>query len=408
MLDILGVSGTLHDFLKYKSIIRTHLTDPDEIRIFDSLQTYYDGSGASAVDWPAFASWFFTKFPLIKDDKRVVFDAMFEKLSLGNSTLKSQLVETFLRRATAEKIAFAGLQIAEGKNDDLSVIQEHLDDFMMTSGLAAAQDSDLCKDGLGDLLATVSHSSGLDWRLSALNDSLGSLRKGILVFFGGRPETGKTTMLASEITHMAQQLPPDQKVLYFGNEESASAVKMRLYCAALGVDLATLKSDPARYQKEYARIMGDADKIMVIGKSNLSVYDVQRWLKKTNTGLIVIDQLRKMQGFDDVKGGIQRLEKVFQWARELSKEYAPVLTVGQLDNEAQDEQYPGMSRLYESKTAVQGECDAIVLIGAVSGSMPANSRWLNIVKNKCATPGNEALRHSKHEVRILSGIARYV
>jgi len=215
-------------------------------------------------------------------------------------------------------------------------------------------------------------------------------------------------MLASEATFMAQQLPPNKKVLYFGNEEATEAVKMRLYSAALGIDLATLKSDPARYQKEYTKLMhGDPNQIMLVGKSNMTTYDIMRWLKKTDVGLIFIDQLRKVHGFDG-EGGVQRHEKLFQWARELAKEYAPVITVGQLDAEAQDEQWPNVARIYESKTAVQGECDAIVMIGSVTGSIPEYSRWLNVVKNKCATPGNLALRHGRHEVTIQPNIARYV
>ena len=408
MLEILAVGDTLEDYLKYKKLIKEHLVDVDLLRVFDSLETYYDGSGVTNIDWSAFSAWFYARNPLIKDDKAIIFNAIFTKLGSVDTTLKSGIVDTFLRRAAAEKIAFSALQVAEGRTDDLAEVQKELDEYMSASGMAVEADRDLCTDDLGALLTTVSHGAGLNWRLNALNESLGPLRKGNLVFLGARPEVGKTTCLASETTFMAQQMPPEKKVLYFGNEEAVEAVKMRLYSAALGIDLATLKSDPVRYQKEYATLMhGDANKIMVIGKANMTTWDIMRWLKKTDVDLIVIDQLRKVQGFDNVKGGIQRLERVFQWAREISKEYAPVLTVGQLDAEAQDEQYPGLARLYESKTAVQGECDAIIMIGAVTGSLPPNARWLNIVKNKFSTPGNPALRHARHEVSIHSEIARY-
>ena len=54
---------------------------------------------------------------------------------------------------------------------------------------------------------------GLRWRLGSLNRMLGSLRKGDFGFIFARPETGKTTFLASEVTNFATQL--EQPILWF-------------------------------------------------------------------------------------------------------------------------------------------------------------------------------------------------
>ncbi|MEX5624037.1 hypothetical protein ABFV62_28325, partial [Pseudomonas syringae] len=60
---------------------------------------------------------------------------------------------------------------------------------------------------LESLLSKTYDGGGLSFRLSALRKMLGPLRKGNFGFIFARPETGKTTFLASEITHMAEHLP---------------------------------------------------------------------------------------------------------------------------------------------------------------------------------------------------------
>jgi replicative DNA helicase len=63
---------------------------------------------------------------------------------------------------------------------------------------------------LEQLLHEVYQDKGLRWRLDCLNKSLGSLRKGNFGFLFARPESGKTTFLASEISNMLRTLPSDK------------------------------------------------------------------------------------------------------------------------------------------------------------------------------------------------------
>jgi replicative DNA helicase len=71
------------------------------------------------------------------------------------------------------------------------------------------------------------------WRLKSLNTALGSLRMGDFGFVFARPETGKTTFLASEVTFMAEQT--EGNILWFNNEEQGGKVKSRCYQATLGL-----------------------------------------------------------------------------------------------------------------------------------------------------------------------------
>ena len=79
------------------------------------------------------------------------------------------------------------------------------------------------------------------WRLKCLNQSLGSLRKGDFGFVFARPETGKTTFLASEVTRMVQQAK--RPVLWINNEEQSNKVMLRCYQATLGLSNTELYRD---------------------------------------------------------------------------------------------------------------------------------------------------------------------
>ncbi|HET8685640.1 MAG TPA: hypothetical protein VFM18_03115, partial [Methanosarcina sp.] len=80
------------------------------------------------------------------------------------------------------------------------VIEEDSDEFVSTDLEYLVKDS---------VLAT-----GLRWRLDCLNKSLGSLRKGDYGALFARPETGKTTFLASETSYMLDQLPDNRPLLW--------------------------------------------------------------------------------------------------------------------------------------------------------------------------------------------------
>ena len=407
MHEVLSVLETRDDYSKYRELVHKHTSDPDVKRVIENLDLYWKSITDDELDWHQFNTWFFVKNPLIQSGKQAVFTAMFNDLA-SSTAIKKALIETYLERYHAERIAFLAMEVAEGKKPDLSDVRTEFDTYMTTSGKLEEIEAQANTEDLDTILDAVSPGSGLKWRLPCLNESLGDLRQSNFCLFAARPEVGKTALMCSELTYMTPQLDSDQITLYFTNEEGARPLKARLYSSLLGVDLATLQSDRLRYAAEYEKALGgDRNRILIIDKHNLHVNDIEYWLMKTNPGLICIDQLRKVRGFDDMKG-IQRLERLFQTAREWSKEAAPLLTVSQLDNQAEGKQYPTMDMLYESKTAVQGECDVIINIGAVPGSVPTYARWLNIVKNKMPTPGNPTLRHAQHEVLLKPDIARYV
>ena len=210
------------------------------------------------------------------------------------------------------------------------------------------------------------------------------------------------------MTHMATQLQPGEKILWFNNEEPGARVRQRYYCAALNWTREELQKDIPRSKAEYLDLYGGEDPIIMRDSSTLSIHEMERIMKNENVKVAVLDQLWKLKGFEKTHGRseIDRFGEIAKHLRWMAKEYAPIITTSQLDGAADGEAYPSMSRLYNSKTAVQGEADVILMIGR-DPNEPDNARFLFTPKNKLQL-GKDKFRNQKWAVEIDGARARFL
>ena len=312
------------------------------------------------------------------------------------------LLEEHRRRALAGKVATLALDVEEGKKpvQDLLELFNEFEHQEIESDEPKPIEMDLEK-----LYESQVATPGLRWRLDWLNKSLGSLRKGDFGFIFARPETGKTTFLASEITHMVSQT--EGEVLWFNNEEQGNKVAIRVYQAALGLPTNHLWDNRELRQRQYEAVTGNRIKILDFEDSN-SKARIEAILKASNPALIIFDQIDKIKGFKGERNDLE-LKAIYQWAREIAKAYAPVIAVSQASGDAEGKLFLTMDMVDGSKTAKQGEADWILGIGKEQDNT-STTRYFNISKNKLI--GDEDtlpdLRHGSAQVIIKPEIARYI
>lgn len=313
------------------------------------------------------------------------------------------LLEQYKQKAVAHQIALFAIDVTEGKKPF-----EGLQQLIASTPTTIVEDEfDFVTDDLEELYERQVHTHGLRWRLNTLNRMLGSLRKGNFGFLFARPETGKTTFLASEVTFMATQLGEDDgPILWFNNEEEGEKVKLRLYQAALGVELPVLFSDRLGNTQKYHDVT--RGKIKLIDSANISRKSVEALCKKLRPSLILFDQLDKVKGFDGDREDL-RLGYIYQWAREIAKEYCPVIAVSQADGSGEGKKWLTMENVANAKTAKQAEADWILGIGATHNEGFEFVRHLHLSKNKLTgdEDSDPELRHGKCDVLIKPQIARY-
>jgi replicative DNA helicase len=262
-------------------------------------------------------------------------------------------------------------------------------------------------DDLEQLVEDVYQGKGLRWRLDCLNKSLGPLRKGNFGFLFARPETGKTTLLASEGSFMLPQFGPDDgPLIWFNNEQVGAEVMLTFYRAYFGVPLEKLLADLRFYKERFnAEVQG---RFKLVDSANIDRLQVERTLKQFQPSLVIFDQIDKIKGFAADREDL-RLGSIYIWARELAKEFAPVIGVCQADGTAEGQKWLTMDNVANAKTSKQAEADWILGLGKTHNDGEEYTRFLNISKNKLLGSDETIphLRHGKFEVLIEPEIARY-
>jgi len=395
-MEILNILGTKADYQEYKQYLAG--LPVEATTIIQGLGKYY--ATHTAVEWADYSAWFFSVYkPLLKQDQRRVYARIFDKLGEQRLTpeTKREMLNNFRAREYGAEIVAIGREMTEA--GDLTCLTDLMD--TVNTAQAELQSSSSIEDYFVtdsvEKIVEQQQEGGLTWRMKCVANAVGPIRKGNLIVIGARPETGKTTFMASEATHMAKQIPEGQHILWFNNEEEGKRVKSRLIQSALNKHILDLQAYPMQCQEEFEKACGN--KIIIIDKSNLNVSDVQKVIDRYPPGLLVFDQLWKIYG----KGhshDVTTQVALYQWAREMAKKHAPVLTVHQADFTAEGVDYIGKEALYLSKTAVQGEIDVQIMLGKRNNEAPemVNKRYLSIVKNKLGHPS--AQRHGQFVVFI--------
>lgn len=407
-LDILRAfedSDTYKRFCKY---VRKSSLGEETYRIFEAMGEWYSFNPMiKEMHWSKFGPWFLlVKYPKLDETKAAIYRGIFAALGTAGTrtiTTLDEVINGLVTRDYAAEIAELGLKVADGDDpkgmDKIGKLYEEWQD--RNGKLTRLEDSIVTSDILS-VLESVS-TGGYSWRLNCLNDALGPLRQGDFVVIGTRPDTGKTTLLASESTHIATQLDDDRPVLWLNNEEGGKKVLRRIIQAALGWPTHRMESDAVNAAAEYRKMYGRDDKFIVYDNAYISTKDVEALCKKYNPGLVIFDQLWKIKGYE-TENEVTRLTMLFNWGREIAKAYAPVLTVHQADGTAEGQKWIDMSQLYMSKTGIQGEADAIITMGRTPDT--GNSRYLYVPKNKMSGTVPH-LRNGKFELEILGDTARF-
>ena len=163
-------------------------------------------------------TFFYSQYPQMKSSDIETYSNIFKNIrSLEVSEdMLQDLLHKSKARFQATEIGMMAFDIAEGKEEP-AALTELLEAFAAGSIEPTALDvsDELYESDFKTLIAEHVNAHGLRWRLGILNRMLGSLRVGNFGFLFARPETGKTTFLASEVTFMAEQLTTDRPAIWF-------------------------------------------------------------------------------------------------------------------------------------------------------------------------------------------------
>ena len=338
-----------------------------------------------------------------RDKDREVYEQYFKVLTeaeIGEDVLHEILLKV-KQSSLAEKLGVQALDFAlgKGKIEHLQALSNELFDLK-----SDVPEDDFVTTDLEELYNETVATPGLRWRLGSLNRMLGSLRKGDFGFVFARPETGKTTFIASEVTYFASQATAP--ILWLNNEEQGNKVMIRCYQAATGKTLDELMGDRNAAKEEYFRLT--RGNIRIFDDAAIYKRQIEDLCSRYKPAMVVIDQLDKIKGFDGDREDL-KLGAVYQWARELAKQHCPVIAVSQANGTGEGVKWLNMSHVANAKTSKQAEADFIIGLGKTNDTALEYTRHLNISKNKLhGDPDSDPTRrHGRCDIIIEPTIARY-
>lgn len=348
-------------------------------------------------------AYFYAKHPDVRDN--AAYEGLFTQAKAIEVTddVGESILAAIKQRKTALALSEKAFQYTQGfaSLDDVTALAKEIE----RPTEETKDETEYVTTDLDLLLNSVVMQPGLRWRLDCLNKSLGSLRKGDFGFIFARPETGKTTFLASEISYMLTQT--NANIIHINNEEQGNKVMLRYYQAYFGITLQQLITNAAHYKKLWAEQVGP--RLRMIDNASISKTQVEKILSSCgDVALVVADQLDKVKGFDADRDDL-RYGAIYQWTRELAKTYAPIIGVCQADGTAEGQKWLTMQNVANAKTSKQAEADFILGLGKTHNANEESIRFINISKNKLTGDPDTIpeLRHGRFEVLIQPQQARY-
>jgi hypothetical protein len=416
-IDLLHLVKSRDKFVRFKPFIKDHVLSKEALLIYNTMDLYFRHYPQSQeISFDAFETYFFIerRSAISKDSNEVyrrIFDNLKSYTPSSSSGMPELLLEKYVTDDYATRIGDASLRVREGraKMDEIDTL---LSEYEKELGKAMKPEDIFITGGVASTVGRA-RNPGYDWRLRELNIGLGPVRQGDFILLAAYVGTGKTTLAASEVSFMAQQIKDNRPVIWVNNEEESSKVLVRIMQATLGWTMADIQADLPKAETEYERLMGMKNRILVTDNdtSRSNVQHLNNILRSYNPAIIVFDQLDKVAGFEREADGreYERLGRVYKWARELSHQYGPVIAITQCDGSSEGQKYIHMNQLRGSKVDKPAEADAIITVGKSNDPADRLRRFIHVPKNKLAGGpiSLEAEREGYFEVSIQPEIARY-
>lgn len=396
-------------YTKYMPQINGSIVTAGTLAILEDFGRYFEALDHDVVDFQLFIPRMHNWHPAVTEEVMATRVMAVRAAAKGNITEEVEnLLQTEIANAVlSTSITALNAQYADGELESLgyamsSVMEEH----KRNAGVVA---EDYIDEKITNLLDEDDDLGGYTWRLGCLRRSMRGLRGGDFGIVAGRPDKGKTTFIASEVTYMAPQIPKHRNILWLNNEGPGRRIIPRLYQAALGITRSEMVAMNIAGELEgaYEAVMGRLDKIRVIDIHGMYVSRVESLIEAHDAEIVVYDMIDNINGFGDAARTDLALEQMYQWARmcAVNLNHAGIAT-SQISADGDGEMFPTLGQLKDSKTGKQGACDWQMMIGASNDPGLTSLRYISLPKNKLRLEG--ASGDPRATVQFKPEIARYV
>ncbi len=389
-LALLQLLRFKEDYKRVKGRIPDASLDPQTLALIEDFGKYfYKFPEHEAVDMITFLPMFRAWHPTLSKDQYAAYEVIIKNVQKElPEEARVGILDTLLELRLGTNLASLLARYDSGDLPDINgALHRALDEYKADATGATV---DYVEDNISDLLKEEIDNSGLHWRLECLNESMRGLRPGDFGIIAARPDKGKTTFIASEVTYLASQLDSGKCILWLNNEGPGKRILPRLYQAALGATIPELAAldGGGLLGRAYEKAMCGTDRIRVVNIHGRDAFTVEQIIERNNAYVVIYDMIDNIRGFGDQPRTDLKLEEMYKWARTVSVEHDVIgLATSQISNEGDGLLYPTLGMLKDSKTGKQGACDFMLMIGASNDPNLSGVRHLGMPKNKLRRPG---------------------
>lgn len=399
-LALLRIIKHKEQFDKVVRFIPNSAIDKRTKAVVTDIKRYFDDNPEETqLSMPAFRSLFFTVYHKgMKDETIDFYNKLLERMEHDESesitkNIINQLLELEYATALANRVS------SYEAGDDINIITE------VDTLTERVKDTLERSEGFeyisfdADAVEITNDDEGYKWPLECMNTVYRNIKGGDQYIIAARPGLGKTTFITHLNYSMAQDMPENKIIVWFNNESRKERIMQRSIQSAIGCTNKELYEIHAAgdLRERYAKSMGNAERVRVYdihGKSNHHIEEILESIGVDNVGAIVFDMLDNVRSSSSKElREDQRLERLYQWARELGVKYnCPTFPTSQVSNEGAGELFPTENMLKDSKTGKQGACDGIVVLGWNDDPTTPNNRGVGMPKTKSKREGQQNLR----------------
>ena len=367
-----------------------------------------------------FQTWFFLSKPRLGDEARAILAAVFKQAEKEpNEFAKKIIVKQILQADLAVKTTEIMDRYHAGEDvDPAAELNAVFQSYTMAMEGTSKKFEFVELDE--DLFLEDENNEGLRPRWPCLQMYMRPWRGGDFIIFAARPDSGKTSAIADNITYMGPQVadynkamhdawiarcmatvpdlaePKPRIILWLNNEGPGKRILKRVVQAAFGVPMSEIikKQKDGTLWTEYECLMGGNRHIIKVKDIHgWSAAMVEELIKDTNPILVVYDMIDNIQFTNGTNNGGTRtdqlLEAMYAWGRNMAVIYDHIgLATSQTSADAAELSFPLMHMLKDSKTGKQGACDAIIMMGnKEEDASQEATRWIGTPKNKLSIEG---------------------
>lgn len=294
------------------------------------------------------------------------------------------VISSIWRMEIGRQIAQLGVELAEGKQSDLSKLSRLIE--TTSKSFVPENTFEACPTDFDYILDYQDNVKRWKFNLSTLHMVVPGLAPGEFAVAFARPEVGKTAFHVSAVFGRDGFLDQGAKVLLFLNEEAAVRTLSRGLLSATGFTMEQLKGDETARSKAKDIWNSLTRNLTVREGSGQTIDGIKGLVKDTNPDIVIIDQIDKLSTEGSFAREDQEMGAIYVEARDIAKAYkCVVLGICQASAEAEGKRVVTFNMMAKSKTDKAAELDLAIGIGATlvdDNAPPSKIRYITISKNK--------------------------